>query len=123
MAAKPVMKLNTVTLPDYAEFTEETEDMVAKNRALSGKLNVDVFANVETWGVKFPILETAEFNIMKAIFATQAATGNMVRFEVISDDVNIDIYGYMSAPKRKILWGATTAEGFGFTIEARDANS
>lgn len=123
MASKPVMKLNSTILPDYAEFEEETEDMVAKNRALSGKLNVDVFANIKNYKVKFPILETSEFNIMEAIFKTQKATGNMVRFEVISDDVNIDIYGYMSAPKRRIKWGATVAEGFEFTIEGRDADS
>lgn len=123
MATKPVMKLNSTTLPDYASFDEQTEDMAAMNRALSGKLNVDVFANVKNYSVEFPIIETAEFNIMEAIFKTQKATGNMVRFEVISDDVNIDIYGYMSAPKRKIKWGGTVADGFGFTIKARDADS
>jgi len=117
-----ILKLNDIVLPHYVDFEENTDAMAAKNRALSGKLNVDHWADINEWRVKFPILDTSDFDTMNAIYKSQVTSGEMVHFEVISDDVNIDVRGWMSPPSRKIKWRGTAVDGFEFTIEARDAS-
>lgn len=116
------IKLNSTTLPKHAKLVEKTSDQVAKNRALSGELTVDYWASIRQWGVDFPIIEMAEWDIMQAIYMSQFSTGNMVHLEIISADMNIDTYGYMGAPTRNARWSGQVVDGFSFDIEEAYAN-
>lgn len=117
------IKLNGTTLPKHAKLKEKTRDQVAKNRALSGELTVDYWANIREWAVDFPIIDMIDWDAMQAIYTSQFNTGNMVHLEIISDDVNVDTYGYMSPPERNIRWGGQVVDGFGFEIEEAYASS
>jgi len=117
------IKLNSVTLPKHAKLVEKTTDQVAKNRALSGELTVDYWASIRQWAVDFPIIEMAEWDTMQAIYMSQFSTGDMVHLEIISDDMNVDTYGYMAAPTRNARWSGQVVDGFGFDIEEAYANS
>lgn len=112
-----VIKLNSTTLPKHAKLVEQTKDQVAKNRALSGELTVDFWANIREFAVEFPIIDMADWDTMQAIYLSQFSTGNMVHLEIISDDMNVDTYGYMSAPERNARWGGQVVDGFSFTLE------
>lgn len=117
------IKLNSVTLPKHAQLNEKTTDQVAKNRALSGELTVDYWANIREWSVDFPIIEMAEWDAMLAIYTSQFSTGEMVHLEIISDDMNVDTYGYMSPPARNARWSGQVVDGFSFDLEEAYANS
>lgn len=121
--ADMTIKLNSITLPQHAKFVEKGKDQVAKNRALSGDLTVDYWNTIREWSIDFPILDMLDWDMMNAIYKSQFTSGNMVHLEVISTDVNLDVYGYMNAPDRNIRWGGQVADGFGFTIEEAYADS
>lgn len=118
-----IIKLNGTTLPKHAKLVEKSKDQVAKNRALSGQLTVDYWQTIREWNVSFPILDMIDWDAMTAIYYSQFSTGNMVHLEIISDDVNVNTYGYMNAPERNIRWGGQVVDGFDFTIEEENASS
>lgn len=121
--ADMTIKLNSTTLPKHAKLVEKGKDQVAKNRALSGDLTVDYWNTIREWGVEFPMLDMADWDAMNTIYKSQFTTGNMVHLEIISTDVNIDVYGYMGAPDRNIRFSGQVADGFGFSIEEAYAAS
>lgn len=123
MATIMQIKLNGTLLPKHAKLVEKSSDQVAKNRALSGELTVDYWATIREWGVEFPIIDMADWDAMEAIYKSQFITGDMVHLEIISDDMNIDTYGFMSALKRNVRWNGQVVDGFSFDIEEAYANS
>lgn len=117
------IQLNDTTLPKHATFEIEPDEIAAKNRALSGKLTVDHWADVSNYLIGFPIIDMADWDAMRAIYNTQITTGNMTRLRVTSDNVNLDVQVYMNPPKRNIRWSGQVVDGFSITLEAENADS
>jgi hypothetical protein len=121
MTAIDNLYLGNLVLPAYGELTELTDPNASEIMTLDASLHVDFVNYRRGWNIGWKLLKADDYNLIRAKFNEQFASGVFHNFGIPTLSINVPVY--MKINDKNIKWNGSFVEGFSIELLEQDAVS